>query len=139
MLQDLAPVVSKVTTGCDPRHRLGGNGTRGWCPTSPMPATAMATRLMKTTAVYATLVSGAVSFSLTIPRPGHAGQWFACAIDASTGAKALVMGSQEVQLHPQIPFQAKPMEANPKLMLTPGSRAGRCYLSEQQRRALHQS
>lgn len=139
MLQDLAPVVSKITTGCDPRHGLGGNGTRGWCHTNPMPAIAMAISLMNATAVGATLVSGAVLFSFITPRPGHAGQWFACAIDASTGAKALVMGSQEVQLDPQIPFQAKPMGANPKLTLTPGSRAGRCYLSEQQQRALHQS
>ena len=62
--------------------------------------------------------------------------WFACAVERSSGNKALVVGTEEVSLDPAVPFQAIPMPPNPKLMLASGATAGRCYLTDRQERAV---
>ena len=72
---------------------------------------------------------------LTSPQ-SQAGGWFACAVERSSGNKALVVGTEEVSLDPAVPFQAIPMPPNPKLMLASGATAGRCYLTDRQERAV---
>ena len=84
-----------------------------------------------------TTISAAVAVSaLSTGLPGHAGEWVACALDPSTGAKAVVVGAHEISLETDVPFRAIPMRANPKLSLAPGHQSGRCYLNEQQRQAV---
>ena len=101
-----------------------------------MPLIAMSFALINATVMATTLLGSVAILSLATPSQSQAGEWFACAIDAQ-GTKALVMGAKEVELGPNVPFQAKPSTSNPKVMLSAGSRAGRCYLNAQQQRALH--
>ena len=101
-----------------------------------MPLIAMSFALINATVMATTLLGSVAILSLATPSQSQAGEWFTCAIDAQ-GTKALVMGVKEVELDQSVPFQAKPSTSNPKVMLSAGSRAGRCYLNAQQQRALH--
>ena len=101
-----------------------------------MPLITMFFALINATVMTTTLLGSFTVLSLATPSQSQAGEWFACAIDEQ-GNKALVMGAKEVELDPNVPFQANPNTSYPKVMLSEGSRAGRCYLNAQQQRALH--
>ena len=128
--------LSEITRGRDFGQPEQGRGTAGWCATSLMPLIAMSFALINATVMTTTLLGSFTVISLVTPSQSQAGEWFACAIDAQ-GTKALVMGAKEVELDQSVPFQAKPSTSSPKVRLSAGSRAGRCYLNAQQQRALH--